>query len=74
MDGNLQLRQDSSRPNEGQQILEGAAVVSVHGSVGADPAEPCRVGSRRPLLIRTFLDEVRINKTGNEIILIKRRI
>src|SRR5262249_37170111 len=38
-----------------------------------DPANLGRVGGRGLLLIRTFLDEVRFNKTGNEITLIKRR-
>jgi CheY-like chemotaxis protein len=38
-----------------------------------DPANLGRVGGRGLLLIRTFLDEVRFNQTGNEITLIKRR-
>jgi CheY-like chemotaxis protein len=38
-----------------------------------DPANLGRVSGRGLLLIRTFLDEVRFNRTGNEITLIKRR-
>jgi len=41
-----------------------------------DPTEPinlCRIGGRGVLLIRTLMDEVRYNSTGNEITLIKRR-
>jgi CheY-like chemotaxis protein/anti-sigma regulatory factor (Ser/Thr protein kinase) len=38
-----------------------------------DPANLCRVGGRGILLIRTMMDEVRFNATGNEIALVKRR-
>jgi CheY-like chemotaxis protein len=38
-----------------------------------DPANLCRVGGRGVLLIRTHMDEVRFNSTGNEIVLVKRR-
>jgi CheY-like chemotaxis protein/anti-sigma regulatory factor (Ser/Thr protein kinase) len=41
-----------------------------------DPTEPanlCRIGGRGLLLIRTMMDDVSFNATGNEIILIKRR-
>jgi CheY-like chemotaxis protein/anti-sigma regulatory factor (Ser/Thr protein kinase) len=38
-----------------------------------DPANLCRIGGRGVLLIRTLMDEVRFNATGNEITLIKRR-
>jgi DNA-binding response OmpR family regulator len=38
-----------------------------------DPANLCRIGGRGLLLIRTLMDEVRFNETGNEITLIKRR-
>ena len=37
-----------------------------------DPEDLMRVGGRGMLLIRTFMDEVRHNATGNEITLIKR--
>ena len=38
-----------------------------------DPESLMRIGGRGMLLIRTFMDEVRHNETGNEITLIKRR-
>jgi CheY-like chemotaxis protein/anti-sigma regulatory factor (Ser/Thr protein kinase) len=38
-----------------------------------DPANLCRIGGRGLLLIRTLMDEVSFNATGNEIVLIKRR-
>lgn len=38
-----------------------------------DPANFERVGGRGLLLIRTFMDEVRFNPTGNELTMIKRR-
>jgi CheY-like chemotaxis protein len=38
-----------------------------------DPANLCRIGGRGLLLIRTLMDEVRFNATGNEIVLVKRR-
>jgi CheY-like chemotaxis protein/anti-sigma regulatory factor (Ser/Thr protein kinase) len=38
-----------------------------------DPANLCRIGGRGLLLIRTLMDDVRFNATGNEITLIKRR-
>ncbi|WP_165226741.1 response regulator [Aquisphaera insulae] len=38
-----------------------------------DPANLWRIGGRGLLLIRTLMDEVRFNETGNEIVLIKRR-
>ena len=38
-----------------------------------DPESLMRVGGRGMLLIRTFMDEVRHNETGNEIQMIKRR-
>ncbi|QEH36331.1 Luminescence regulatory protein LuxO [Aquisphaera giovannonii] len=38
-----------------------------------DPANLFRIGGRGLLLIRTLMDEVRFNATGNEIVLIKRR-
>jgi CheY-like chemotaxis protein len=38
-----------------------------------DPANLSRIGGRGVLLIRTLMDEVNFNPTGNEIILIKRR-
>ncbi len=37
-----------------------------------DPANLCRIGGRGLLLIRTIMDEVKFNATGNEITLIKR--
>jgi CheY-like chemotaxis protein/anti-sigma regulatory factor (Ser/Thr protein kinase) len=37
-----------------------------------DPANLCRVGGRGLLLIRTLMDEVSFNATGNEITLVKR--
>src|SRR5262249_9082757 len=37
-----------------------------------DPANLGRVGGRGLLLIRTFMDEVYFNATGNEITLVKR--
>ncbi len=38
-----------------------------------DPANLCRIGGRGLLLIRTLMDEVSFNATGNQIVLIKRR-
>jgi CheY-like chemotaxis protein/anti-sigma regulatory factor (Ser/Thr protein kinase) len=38
-----------------------------------DPSNLCRIGGRGLLLIRTLMDEVRFNSTGNEIVLVKRR-
>src|SRR5262249_25821913 len=38
-----------------------------------DPANLCRIGGRGLLLVRTLMDEVRFNATGNEITLVKRR-
>jgi CheY-like chemotaxis protein/anti-sigma regulatory factor (Ser/Thr protein kinase) len=38
-----------------------------------DPANLCRIGGRGVMLIRTLMDEVRFNATGNEITLVKRR-
>jgi CheY-like chemotaxis protein/anti-sigma regulatory factor (Ser/Thr protein kinase) len=38
-----------------------------------DPANLCRIGGRGLLLIRTMMDEVQFNATGNEIVLVKRR-
>ncbi len=38
-----------------------------------DPATWDKFGARGLVLIRTFMDEVRYNKTGNEITMIKRR-
>jgi CheY-like chemotaxis protein/anti-sigma regulatory factor (Ser/Thr protein kinase) len=38
-----------------------------------DPANLCRIGGRGMLLVRTLMDEVRFNATGNEITLVKRR-
>jgi CheY-like chemotaxis protein/anti-sigma regulatory factor (Ser/Thr protein kinase) len=38
-----------------------------------DPANLCRIGGRGLLLIRTLVDEVTFNATGNEITLVKRR-
>jgi CheY-like chemotaxis protein len=38
-----------------------------------DPANLCRIGGRGLLLVRTLMDEVRFNDTGNEITLVKRR-
>jgi CheY-like chemotaxis protein/anti-sigma regulatory factor (Ser/Thr protein kinase) len=38
-----------------------------------DPANLCRIGGRGLLLVRTLMDEVRFNSTGNEITLVKRR-
>lgn len=38
-----------------------------------DPANLCRIGGRGLLLIRTIMDEVRFNPTGNEVTLVKRR-
>ena len=38
-----------------------------------DPENLMKVGGRGMLLIRTFMDEVRFNSTGNEITMIKRR-
>jgi CheY-like chemotaxis protein/anti-sigma regulatory factor (Ser/Thr protein kinase) len=38
-----------------------------------DPANLCRIGGRGLLLIRTLIDDVRFNATGNEITLVKRR-
>jgi CheY-like chemotaxis protein len=38
-----------------------------------DPANLCRIGGRGLLLIRTLMDEVRFNASGNEITLVKRR-
>ena len=38
-----------------------------------DPANLCRIGGRGLLLIRTLMDEVQLNATGNQIVLIKRR-
>jgi CheY-like chemotaxis protein len=38
-----------------------------------DPANLCRIGGRGLLLIRTLMDEVRFNDTGNEITLVKQR-
>ena len=41
-----------------------------------DPTDPSnleRVGGRGLLLIRTFMDEVRHNESGNEITFVKRR-
>ena len=37
-----------------------------------EPEDLLRIGGRGMLLIRTFMDQVRHNKTGNEIVLIKR--
>jgi CheY-like chemotaxis protein len=39
----------------------------------SDPANLCRIGGRGLLLIRTLMDEVSFNATGNEITLIKRK-
>ena len=38
-----------------------------------DPANLCRIGGRGLLLIRTLMDDVHFNETGNEIVLVKRR-
>jgi CheY-like chemotaxis protein/anti-sigma regulatory factor (Ser/Thr protein kinase) len=38
-----------------------------------DPANLCRIGGRGLLLIRTLMDEVSFNSTGNQIVLVKRR-
>ena len=38
-----------------------------------DPANLCRIGGRGLLLIRTLMDEVSFNATGNQICLVKRR-
>ncbi len=38
-----------------------------------DPANLCRIGGRGVMLIRTMMDDVRFNETGNEITLVKRR-
>jgi CheY-like chemotaxis protein/anti-sigma regulatory factor (Ser/Thr protein kinase) len=38
-----------------------------------DPENLCRIGGRGLLLIRTLMDEVSFNATGNEINLVKRR-
>ena len=38
-----------------------------------DPANLSRIGGRGLLLVRTLMDEVRFNATGNEITLVKRR-
>lgn len=38
-----------------------------------DPANFERVGGRGLLLIRTFMDEIKFNATGNELTLVKRR-
>jgi CheY-like chemotaxis protein len=38
-----------------------------------DPEDLMRIGGRGMLLIRTFMDEIRHNHTGNEITMIKRR-
>jgi CheY-like chemotaxis protein len=38
-----------------------------------DPAKLCRIGGRGVLMMRTMMDEVRFNATGNEITLVKRR-
>jgi CheY-like chemotaxis protein/anti-sigma regulatory factor (Ser/Thr protein kinase) len=38
-----------------------------------DPANLCRIGGRGLLLIRTLMDEVSFNTTGNQIMLVKRR-
>jgi CheY-like chemotaxis protein/anti-sigma regulatory factor (Ser/Thr protein kinase) len=38
-----------------------------------DPENLCRIGGRGLLLIRTIMDEVKFNATGNEITLVKRR-
>jgi CheY-like chemotaxis protein/anti-sigma regulatory factor (Ser/Thr protein kinase) len=38
-----------------------------------DPANLCRIGGRGVVLIRTMMDEVHFNATGNEITLVKRR-
>jgi CheY-like chemotaxis protein len=38
-----------------------------------DPEDLLRVGGRGMLLIRTFMDEVRHNETGNEVIMIKNK-
>jgi CheY-like chemotaxis protein/anti-sigma regulatory factor (Ser/Thr protein kinase) len=38
-----------------------------------DPANLCRIGGRGLLLIRTLMDEVSFNNTGNQICLVKRR-
>jgi CheY-like chemotaxis protein/anti-sigma regulatory factor (Ser/Thr protein kinase) len=37
-----------------------------------DPANLCRIGGRGLMLVRTIMDEVSFNTTGNEITLIKR--
>jgi CheY-like chemotaxis protein/anti-sigma regulatory factor (Ser/Thr protein kinase) len=38
-----------------------------------DPANLCRIGGRGLLLIRTLMDDVSFNNTGNQICLVKRR-
>jgi CheY-like chemotaxis protein/anti-sigma regulatory factor (Ser/Thr protein kinase) len=38
-----------------------------------DPTNLCRIGGRGLLLIRTLMDDVRFNATGNEIVLLKRK-
>ena len=38
-----------------------------------DPESLTRLGGRGMILIRSFMDEVKHNKTGNEVVMVKRR-
>jgi anti-sigma regulatory factor (Ser/Thr protein kinase) len=50
----------------------GFDVASLHKPF--DPEDLLRIGGRGMLLIRSFLDEVIHNETGNQITLIKRNV
>ena len=68
-------RRGRARPRPGRlpRPRRGARVRHLAARRPIDPEDLMRVGGRGILLIRTFMDEVAYNATGNEITLIKRR-